>query len=321
MHMYGRLTKEMVALTVCASCLTGCSVFVCECVFALTTTGSRDEQGLLLLLSLKRMLFPTCLPVQCSGNMFIYTYKRRLRWLFQAYVSMYSVGVSGERSVLTGLFILLDGCELRLTFPPVTRENLSVCGSRWWLRCILLNILLFLLLFFLTTPAIIVNTMDKFNVTRPVESLQVRVYVWFKLLWPCPSFSSSSVSLINFFVPFFAFPHRALSLPSSSQPSCCGHFQCSCPSSSTTRPSLSPTGPGTHQPSITALDSPLKWKCPSLAYLDGPFICSCLPCSQLSAFYIFHVLALAFCTLSTFSISLSLSLHCYSGQVVIEMWG
>ncbi|KAG7238555.1 hypothetical protein INR49_030828 [Caranx melampygus] len=52
-------------------------------------------------------------------------------------------------------------------------ENLSVCGSRWWLRCVLLNILLFLLLFFLTTPAIIVNTMDKFNVTKPVESLRV----------------------------------------------------------------------------------------------------------------------------------------------------
>uniref|UniRef100_A0A672NBY3 Transmembrane protein 63C n=1 Tax=Sinocyclocheilus grahami TaxID=75366 RepID=A0A672NBY3_SINGR len=52
-------------------------------------------------------------------------------------------------------------------------ENLSVCGSRWWLRCVLLNILLFFLLFFLTTPAIIVNTMDKFNVTRPVESLRV----------------------------------------------------------------------------------------------------------------------------------------------------
>uniref|UniRef100_A0AAY4AB32 Transmembrane protein 63C n=1 Tax=Denticeps clupeoides TaxID=299321 RepID=A0AAY4AB32_9TELE len=65
-------------------------------------------------------------------------------------------------------------------------ENLSVCGSRWWLRCVLLNILLFLLLFFLTTPAIIVNTMDKFNVTRPVESLQNPVVTQFfptLLLW------------------------------------------------------------------------------------------------------------------------------------------
>ncbi|XP_019721065.1 osmosensitive cation channel TMEM63C isoform X1 [Hippocampus comes] len=65
-------------------------------------------------------------------------------------------------------------------------ENLSVSGSRWWLRCVLLNILLFLLLFFLTTPAIIVNTMDKFNVTRPVESLQNPIITQFfptLLLW------------------------------------------------------------------------------------------------------------------------------------------
>uniref|UniRef100_A0A1A8GP98 Transmembrane protein 63C n=2 Tax=Nothobranchius korthausae TaxID=1143690 RepID=A0A1A8GP98_9TELE len=65
-------------------------------------------------------------------------------------------------------------------------ENLSVCGSRWWLRCVLLNILLFLLLFFFTTPAIIVNTMDKFNVTRPVESLRSPVITQFLptlLLW------------------------------------------------------------------------------------------------------------------------------------------
>ncbi|XP_034051023.1 LOW QUALITY PROTEIN: calcium permeable stress-gated cation channel 1-like [Thalassophryne amazonica] len=65
-------------------------------------------------------------------------------------------------------------------------ENLSVCGSRWWLRCVLLNILLFLLLFFLTTPAIIVNPMDKFNVTRPVESLRSPVITEFfstLLLW------------------------------------------------------------------------------------------------------------------------------------------
>ncbi|KAK9960052.1 hypothetical protein ABG768_010129 [Culter alburnus] len=65
-------------------------------------------------------------------------------------------------------------------------ENLSVCGSRWWLRCVLLNIMLFLLLFFLTTPAIIVNTMDKFNVTRPVESLRNPVITQFfptLLLW------------------------------------------------------------------------------------------------------------------------------------------
>lgn len=53
------------------------------------------------------------------------------------------------------------------------RENLSVRGASWWMRFIFLNICLFILLFFLTTPAIIVNTIDMFNVTRPVESLKV----------------------------------------------------------------------------------------------------------------------------------------------------
>ncbi|XP_063146225.1 calcium permeable stress-gated cation channel 1 isoform X1 [Candoia aspera] len=65
-------------------------------------------------------------------------------------------------------------------------ENLSVGGALWWVRFILLNICLFILLFFLTTPAIIVNTMDMFNVTRPVETLKNPVVTQFfptLLLW------------------------------------------------------------------------------------------------------------------------------------------
>uniref|UniRef100_A0A8C5TFI3 Transmembrane protein 63C n=1 Tax=Malurus cyaneus samueli TaxID=2593467 RepID=A0A8C5TFI3_9PASS len=65
-------------------------------------------------------------------------------------------------------------------------ENLSVRGTSWWVRFILLNICLFLLLFFLTTPAIIVNTMDMFNVTHPVESLKNPIITQFfptLLLW------------------------------------------------------------------------------------------------------------------------------------------
>ncbi|NWR71275.1 CSC1 protein, partial [Centropus unirufus] len=65
-------------------------------------------------------------------------------------------------------------------------ENLSVRGTSWWVRFILLNICLFVLLFFLTTPAIIVNTMDMFNVTQPVESLKNPIITQFfptLLLW------------------------------------------------------------------------------------------------------------------------------------------
>ncbi|XP_042299372.1 calcium permeable stress-gated cation channel 1 [Sceloporus undulatus] len=65
-------------------------------------------------------------------------------------------------------------------------ENLSVRGASWWVRFVLLNICLFILLFFLTTPAIIVNTMDMFNVTQPVESLKNPIVTQFfptLLLW------------------------------------------------------------------------------------------------------------------------------------------
>lgn len=58
------------------------------------------------------------------------------------------------------------------SFPA--REHLSIRGFIWWIRCLVINVVLFILLFFLTTPAIIITTMDKFNVTKPVEYLNVR---------------------------------------------------------------------------------------------------------------------------------------------------
>lgn len=59
-------------------------------------------------------------------------------------------------------------------FFPHPREHLSIRGFIWWIRCLVINVVLFILLFFLTTPAIIITTMDKFNVTKPVEYLNVR---------------------------------------------------------------------------------------------------------------------------------------------------
>lgn len=61
-----------------------------------------------------------------------------------------------------------------MTPPCLPREHLSIRGFIWWLRCLVINVVLFILLFFLTTPAIIITTMDKFNVTKPVEYLNVR---------------------------------------------------------------------------------------------------------------------------------------------------
>uniref|UniRef100_A0A8C7DKE5 Transmembrane protein 63B n=1 Tax=Oncorhynchus kisutch TaxID=8019 RepID=A0A8C7DKE5_ONCKI len=65
-------------------------------------------------------------------------------------------------------------------------EHLWLGGVSWWIRCFIINCILFLLLFFLTTPAIIISTMDKFNVTKPVEYLNNPIITQFfptLLLW------------------------------------------------------------------------------------------------------------------------------------------
>ena len=53
------------------------------------------------------------------------------------------------------------------------RKNLSVQGFHWWSQWLGINFTLSLVLFFLTTPSIILSTMDKFNVTKPIHALNV----------------------------------------------------------------------------------------------------------------------------------------------------
>ncbi|KAM4729301.1 CSC1-like protein 2 isoform 2-T2 [Anableps anableps] len=77
-------------------------------------------------------------------------------------------------------------------------EHLSVGGLSWWVRCFIINCILFLLLFFLTTPAIIISTMDKFNVTKPVEYLNNPIVTQFfptLLLW---SFSALLPTIVYY---------------------------------------------------------------------------------------------------------------------------
>ncbi|KAG8014920.1 CSC1-like protein 2 [Nibea albiflora] len=66
-------------------------------------------------------------------------------------------------------------------------EHLSLGGISWWIAAsFIINCILFILLFFLTTPAIIISTMDKFNVTKPVEYLNNPIVTQFfptLLLW------------------------------------------------------------------------------------------------------------------------------------------
>ncbi|KAM6954000.1 CSC1-like protein 1 [Aplochiton taeniatus] len=92
--------------------------------------------------------------------------------------------------------------DWRVNYAPHPRnvywENLSVQGLSWWLRYLLLNFFLFTLLTFLTTPSIIISTMDKFNVTKPIYYLNSAVVSQFfptLLLW---SFSALLPTIVYY---------------------------------------------------------------------------------------------------------------------------
>lgn len=63
--------------------------------------------------------------------------------------------------------------RLRGLCPLLCRKNLSIQGFRWWFQWLGINFTLFVGLFFLTTPSIILSTIDKFNVTKPIHELNV----------------------------------------------------------------------------------------------------------------------------------------------------
>ncbi|KAG8443832.1 hypothetical protein GDO86_009135 [Hymenochirus boettgeri] len=76
--------------------------------------------------------------------------------------------------------------------------NLSLQGAKWWARCLGINFCLFIVLFFLTTPSIIITTMDKFNVTKPIQSLNNPIISQFfptLLLW---SFSALLPTIVYY---------------------------------------------------------------------------------------------------------------------------
>ncbi|XP_031822888.1 CSC1-like protein 1 [Sarcophilus harrisii] len=77
-------------------------------------------------------------------------------------------------------------------------KNLSIQGLRWWFQWAGINFILSVVLFFLTTPSIILSTMDKFNVTKPIHALNDPVISQFfptLLLW---SFSALLPSIVYY---------------------------------------------------------------------------------------------------------------------------
>ncbi|XP_043962212.1 CSC1-like protein 1 [Gambusia affinis] len=90
----------------------------------------------------------------------------------------------------------------RVSFAPhpksVYWENLSVHGFFWVIRWLGINLFLFILLTFLTTPTIIINVIDKFNVTSPIYDLNSPIISQFfptLLLW---SFSALLPTIVYY---------------------------------------------------------------------------------------------------------------------------
>ncbi|XP_004605574.2 CSC1-like protein 1 isoform X2 [Sorex araneus] len=85
------------------------------------------------------------------------------------------------------------------TYPEdICWKNLSIQGYRWWLQWLGINFILFVGLFFLTTPSIILSTMDKFNVTKPIHALNDPIISQFfptLLLW---SFSALLPTIVYY---------------------------------------------------------------------------------------------------------------------------
>ncbi|XP_040081943.1 calcium permeable stress-gated cation channel 1 isoform X1 [Oryx dammah] len=96
-------------------------------------------------------------------------------------------GMSPKESSVTTIVKSYHWRVVRAPHPKdIIWKHLSVRRFHWWARFIAINTFLFFLFFFLTTPAIIINTIDLYNVTRPIENLQSPIVTQFfpsVLLW------------------------------------------------------------------------------------------------------------------------------------------
>nr|XP_006817068.1 PREDICTED: transmembrane protein 63B-like [Saccoglossus kowalevskii] len=84
----------------------------------------------------------------------------------------------------------LNSTRWKLDYAPspdnIKWENLSISPTQWWLRVILINSILFVLLFFLTTPAVILAGLDDINYQKAFENLHspfVSQFLPTLLLW------------------------------------------------------------------------------------------------------------------------------------------
>ncbi|XP_067007803.2 calcium permeable stress-gated cation channel 1 isoform X2 [Anabrus simplex] len=83
----------------------------------------------------------------------------------------------------------LEPHQWRVTFAPTPRdifwENLSLPSKFWYLRAVLVNLFVFIVLFFLTTPAIVINMLDNLQLSHQLQNMSpvLSEFVPTLLLW------------------------------------------------------------------------------------------------------------------------------------------
>lgn len=87
--------------------------------------------------------------------------------LFLSLFLLLSLSVFHPLSLYLQVFRIFILFFLYHVFPHCTstinsscRANLSVTNRHWWLKAVFINTILFVILFFLTTPAVIINSLD-----------------------------------------------------------------------------------------------------------------------------------------------------------------
>lgn len=90
----------------------------------------------------------------------------------------------------SSVHVELDVVEWEVTYAPAPEniywEKLSLSGWKWWLRAVLINSFIVVLLFFLTTPSVVLTNLDKLSYKEYIEKTHSALLMQFLptlLLW------------------------------------------------------------------------------------------------------------------------------------------
>ena len=110
----------------------------------------------------------------------------------------------------SSLSVILKPHRWSVDFAPRPDEinwgNLAIPSRYWYLRSFLINSLLFIVLFFLTTPAVVVSSLDILQLSTITSSIE-------KMVSHLSIYSPTFDPVINLLFPLFRVPYYRSSFP------------------------------------------------------------------------------------------------------------